>query len=291
MSARVSADFVRPHAIPDEVEHVFAIGDVHGRVDELAALLAQFEQSTGATRRSALVFLGDVVDRGPSSREVVALVDQALSRWPGSVFCLGNHDDWFHRFLLADLDFEEEVDLWLMQGGEETLRSFGADPLRPREARESVLSEHPVCIDLLGRAVLLVTWRGFVFVHAGIDPAASLERQTRRTCLWTRAPFLGHRAPLPGLVVHGHTPQVPARPHVTENRISLDTGAFFSGTLTALEIDGARSEIRFWQSRHGGKAQHVDPVVLERGYDLPFRPDALQPGVFTLAFQSPSDKG
>lgn len=291
MSTRVSADFVRPYAIPDEVEHVFAIGDVHGRVDELRTLLSQFERNTDSGRRSALVFLEDVVDRGPSSCDVMALVEQSLARWPDSVFCLGNHDDWFHRFLLADLEFDEETDLWLMQGGEETLRSFGVDPLRPREARESVLREHPVCVDLLGRAVLLAQWKGFIFVHAGIDPAASLGRQTHRTCLWTRAPFLDHRGPLPRLVVHGHTPQVPARPYVTENRISLDTGAFFSGALTALEIDGVRSEVRFWQSLHGGDAHHIEPVLVERGHGLPLRPDASQPSVFTLAFYSIADRG
>jgi len=282
MSTRASADFVRPQAIPDEVEHVFAIGDVHGRIDELRALLAQFERCLSPGRRSALVFLGDVVDRGPSSREVVALVGEAIARWPDSILCLGNHDDWFHRFLLADLEFEEETDLWLMQGGEETLCSFGADPLRPREARESVLREHPGCIELFGRAALLATWRGFVFVHAGIDPAAPLERQTRRTCLWTRAPFLDHRGPLPSLVVHGHTPQVPALPHVSENRISLDTGAFFSRVLTALEIDGPGAELRFWQSRDGADAHLVEPVWMERGFDLPIRPAPSHAGVFAF---------
>lgn len=272
----------RRHAIPDGVQRIVAIGDVHGRADCLRALLAHVEATNGV-RRTAIVLLGDLVDRGPASREVLALAHDLLARRPDSVLCLGNHDDWFRRFLRGDPDFADRIDLWLAQGGEETLRSFDADPFEPDDARRMILRDHPGCLALLDGAAMLTTAGELLFVHAGIDPARSLAEQDSRTCLWVRSPFLEYRGALPALVLHGHTPQSPALPHVTENRISLDTGAFATGILTAFDFDRERGEACFWAtSPMGTDVARVRPRLVDRGFGTALEPDREDVALYRL---------
>jgi serine/threonine protein phosphatase 1 len=234
-------------------------------------------------RRTAVVFLGDLVDRGPASREVTALASRAMIRWPDSVLCLGNHDDWFRRFLLGDTAFWEGIDLWLAQGGEETLRSFGVDAMPLDRAREALLRDHPETLDLLASSAMLATQGDLVFVHAGIDPRRAIDAQRNRDCLWIRAPFLDHAGLLPGIVLHGHTPQSPPLPHVTENRISLDTGAFATGVLCAVEIDAGQRDARFWATHpERPLVASVRPRLIERGHGTALLEKPDQPGVYRL---------
>ncbi|WP_082659479.1 metallophosphoesterase [Aureimonas sp. AU40] len=273
----------RHHAIPNAIERIVAIGDVHGRADCLSALLRHVEATDREREKTAIVFLGDLVDRGPASREVLALAAGALARWPDSVLCLGNHDDWFRRFLLGDPEFADGIDLWLMQGGEETLLSFGVDTQALGRARDTIRQDHPEILDLLAASAMLATFGPFVFVHAGIDPKRSIEAQRNRDCLWIRSPFLDHRGPLPGLVLHGHTPQTPSLAHITENRVSLDTSAFATGVLTAVDIDVRGGEARFWATQPGSlEITSVEPRLLERGFGTAVVAKPGSPGVYAL---------
>ncbi|MBI3515043.1 MAG: serine/threonine protein phosphatase [Proteobacteria bacterium] len=221
---------------------VYAIGDIHGRDDLLAALLAAIRADGAANPRNLLICLGDYVDRGPASAAVV----ERLSRFHAEDFTLvpllGNHEDLMLRFL-ADPD---EGGPWLANGGAATLASYGVEvgPGWPERFRYEALR------DALARALparhrrfldTLATRHAvgdYLFVHAGIRPGIALDRQDAHDLIWIRGPFLRATEPLGALVVHGHS--IAPAPELKANRIGIDTGAFGTGRLTALAITGAR---------------------------------------------------
>lgn len=223
---------------------VYAIGDIHGRADLLDVLLDRI--SSDAARHPAdetrtLVFLGDYIDRGTSSRGVV---DRLLSDpLPGfaTIRLLGNHEE-------ALLDFVDglagAMD-WLGYGGLETLLSYGVplralpnDPDRVKELRSALVAALPPEHLAFYRSLLLSHASGdYVFVHAGVRPGVAFEDQHRADLLWIRDEFLRDRDPLPGkVVVHGHT--ICDLPQDRGYRINIDTGAFVSGRLTSLVLRG-----------------------------------------------------
>lgn len=210
----------------------YAIGDVHGRADLLARLLDRIEADAEAGRASAkVVFTGDYVDRGADTRGVVQrLIDGP--RRPGDRFvCLrGNHDTLFARAVTTG----EDVPDWAWQLHRHAALSYGGD--RDALARHAAfLAALPLTHD---------DHDGNLFVHAGIRPGVPLDRQAEEDLLWIRAEFLDYAAPLPRRVVHGHTIMGDA-PVVTANRVSIDTGAYKSGRLTAAVFDGPA--LRFLQ--------------------------------------------
>jgi len=225
---------------------LYAIGDIHGRSDLLAVLLdliAAHAAGLPKEVRRRLVFLGDYIDRGPDSRGVIDM----LCRPPPAGFervCLrGNHE----HFLLAFLEKPAEGMMWLVNGGRETLQSYGV----PEEAivamRRSELAaamnallppSHKRFLDGLD---LVHASGGYLFVHAGVEPGVPLHQQSAETLLWIRQPFLASKDTFGGrVVVHGHT--VSAEPQVRPNRIGIDTGAYASGRLTALALHGAHRQ-------------------------------------------------
>jgi serine/threonine protein phosphatase 1 len=234
---------VRPGTVPAG-EAVYAIGDIHGRLDLLQDMLQRVADDAArqsADVRRTLVFLGDYIDRGPESRGVVdALLRDPL---PGfvTVRLMGNHEEAFLAFLdgLSDgLD-------WLSFGGLETLMSYGV-PLRslPRteeaasELRLSVTAAVPKShVELIRRCALHHCVGDYLFVHAGVRPGVPLEKQTPTDMMWIRDDFLRSRVPLPRwVVVHGHT--ICDLPQDRDHRINIDTGAFVSGRLTCLALRG-----------------------------------------------------
>jgi serine/threonine protein phosphatase 1 len=197
----------------------YAIGDVHGRADLLARLLARIEDHrTGRPRR--LVFLGDAIDRGPDSAGAVAILRDLQAREPEAVTCLmGNHEA-----MLLDAVAGTNPGLWRINGGGATLASYGV--------------AHPG--DLPGEVVAwiaaLPTLHGDPqrwYVHGGLDPAREAEASDRETRLWMREPFLSSGHDFGRHVVHGHTPTPTGRPELRAFRTNLDTGAVFGGPLTA----------------------------------------------------------
>jgi len=244
-----------PHRI------TYAIGDVHGRADLLLAIVDHCVRD--ASRHGAaprFIFLGDICDKGPSSREAYDIVADVLGEYDGSVLIKGNHDDMFERSV-GRLQ-RNAVAAWLPRGGVQTLNSYAEGDLEhAMQVAGTVYADH---IRMVNESSLMLDEGAFLFVHAGIDPAKSLDEQTERDLIWLRDPFMGHVGNLGRVVVHGHS-IVGDRPVVTENRISLDTGAYVSGRLTAMRID--RGSISFLQT--DGTASSVvpvDPVFEDRGH-------------------------
>lgn len=245
------------------MKSLFALGDVHGESRLLASLLAYIDRNAGNEPEGpAVYFLGDIVDRGPDSRGALDLVCATLRRWPLSRLLLGNHDQWFLDFLR---DPEAATAMWLDQGGRETIQSYDLPTHRLPDAAARIRRDHPVHVAALENASLIETVSAFAFVHAGIDPSRSLFQQSEHDCLWIRAPFLEHVGHLSHIVVHGHTPQPLARPVVTENRVSVDTGACFSGVLSAFALDVESGEAGFLAARRDGSVERVEPTWLDRG--------------------------
>ncbi len=223
----------------------YAIGDIHGRLDCLDALIstiaADLEQTTA--ERRILIFLGDYVDRGPASRGVVDRV-LALSRQRGlEVWTLkGNHEE----ALLTFLDDPAFGSAWNEHGGAAALLSYGAAPPRLKTDEAGWIETHavfrqnlpPEHLDFYKNLELMRELGDYVFVHAGIRPRRPLDQQTERDLLWIREEFLAQKDPLPGrVIVHGHSPT--DKPQIERGRIGVDTGAYATGVLTAVRLEGA----------------------------------------------------
>ncbi|MEQ8479101.1 MAG: metallophosphoesterase [Hoeflea sp.] len=218
----------------------YAIGDVHGRHDLLNALLAEIRGDAG-TRDFRVVFLGDLIDRGPESAACVDLAIATLGAHPGSKLVLGNHEEFLLTFLDAGnrTDREAAMGRWLPNGGAETLRSCGfSDICDADEVARQLARTHAGQIAALRSSSWMVETESHVFVHGGIDPDLPLADQDPVTTRWIRDKFLHHGGPLPKTVVHGHTITRSALPEIHSNRIALDTGAVMTGHLTCGVFDG-----------------------------------------------------
>ncbi|MBL6457645.1 serine/threonine protein phosphatase [Belnapia sp. T6] len=221
---------------------IYAVGDVHGCVDQLTALHALIGEDARArpAERVTLIHLGDYVDRGPDSAGVLRRLEEAgdalLGGIPGEfevVNLLGNHE----VMMLDACDPQAHpgaLPFWLENGGAATLTSYGANPEDPA-ACTAVPPDH---LAQLGGFPLQYEAGDYLFVHAGVRPGIPQERQDPFDLVWIREPFLSFEGDLPLVVVHGHTPaEVPVvRPH----RIGIDTGACFGGPLTCLVLEGHR---------------------------------------------------
>ena len=251
----------------NQPSEIVAIGDVHGESELFRRFLGGVDRIARQRGvRPAIYILGDVVDRGEDSCGALAIADDVLSHWPGSKLLLGNHDEWLLRFLKNELSLEEVFN-WLDQGGAETLASYGFTlaETTPEEIRRTILGRWPAHLKRLEEASFIEFAGPFAFVHAGIDPARALTRQRPQDCVWIRAPFMNHVGRLSHVVLHGHTPQKAGLPTATENRLSLDTGAVFTGRLTGAWVDTRTGAIECWQAVHGHDLTRVEPKRLDRG--------------------------
>ncbi|CAN5459082.1 metallophosphoesterase family protein [soil metagenome] len=220
---------------------VYAVGDIHGRDDLFEALLKQIDadDATRPAKRTILVLLGDFVDRGPDSASVVERA-AALSKSGAEVRCLmGNHEE---VFLLACEGNREALRMFARIGGRETAISYGltAQQYESTDYEElgALLGEHVPHphVEFLRTLEDVIEIGDYVFVHAGIRPGVPLGEQKRGDLRWIRNDFLRHADAHEKFVVHGHTitEDVDIRP----NRIGIDTGAYESGRLTAIGLDG-----------------------------------------------------
>jgi len=229
---------LRTAAVPPGTR-VYAVGDCHGGLEALRRLRsrivadsARADDAGPPAQRRVVVYLGDYIDRGPDSRGVLdLLIGEPLADFE-TVHLLGNHETFMRGFL----DGEDVASVWMMNGGAETLRSYGLDPLAPRAALISAVpEEHRAFLDSLALSHIE---GDYFFVHAGIRPGVPLEHQEENEMLWIRGPFLDSTANHGKVVVHGHS--VAREPESRANRIGIDTGACYGGKLTALVLEGAR---------------------------------------------------
>jgi serine/threonine protein phosphatase 1 len=221
----------------------YAVGDVHGRLDLLDRLLAKIEADIAARRRSKnlVIFLGDLIDRGPQSAQVIERLRTWRPHDVQTVFLCGNHEEVLLRVLAGERAVLAD---WLRFGGAECLASYGLPPTRVRGMSESdALAAIEAAIPTAHRdfvASFADTFRfgDYLFVHAGIRPGLGIAAQAKTDLRWIRQEFLEDTTDHGVTVVHGHTisPKVEER----ANRIGLDTGAYRTGILSAMAIEGGK---------------------------------------------------
>ena len=222
-----------------EGERYYVIGDIHGRDDLFAALIEAIEKEEAKADKAdtTVVLLGDLVDRGPDSAGVI---DRAMD-WGEARklrYLAGNHEDMF----LSGFHDIGMLRHFVKHGGRETILSYGIsrkkyDQLSMEELQEEMQSLVPRAHRAFVESFEEIVFAGdYAFVHAGIDPSRELDDQDRKDLLWIRERFLRHEQPYSHVVVHGHT----IFDDVADNgnRIGIDTGAYRSGRLTALILEG-----------------------------------------------------
>ena len=235
--------------IPQGIGTIYAIGDVHGCLDELVRLEQMIaSDSTAPAGEKLIVMLGDYVDRGPSSAGVIDHLLRPMVKGFTRITLAGNHEELMLNAIMGRAD-----EAWLEFGGVETLRSYGVsfDSYRASGAgaRHKMLAglipqEH---LSFLQSLPISLQVEQTVFVHAGIRRDVPLERQVASDLMWIRREFLD-AAPTDGLlVVHGHTPT--ETPEVLPGRIGIDTGAFATGRLTAVRLVSGQAPVFFTTHR------------------------------------------
>jgi serine/threonine protein phosphatase 1 len=227
-------------AVPDG-RRIYAIGDIHGRRD----LLTQLHDAIAVDARSAVnldkvcIYIGDYVDRGDDSRGVIDLLLSAPLAGFRTVHLLGNHEDILLRFM----EDPAVAPMWIANGGDATLYSYGVDWRVHTQAddlealrhalRAAVPANH---LKFLRGLALSHAEGDYMFVHAGIRPGRELAQQDAADLIWIRDEFLSSQADHGRVVVHGHS--ISAQPELRDNRIGIDTGAFATGKLTSLVLEG-----------------------------------------------------
>lgn len=226
-----------------EGRRIYAVGDVHGRLDLLTGMFDRISGDLEARPHAAplLIFLGDYMDRGPASRGVLeALIGVRDAGLPAR-FLLGNHDSYVGAYL-RDPDWYDRTYHWLndAMGGNATLASYGvidATDLHPAATRDAFAAAFPAeHLAFLDACELAIRIGGYLFVHAGIRPGVALDAQDPDDLIWIREPFLSSTTDFGVKVVHGHT-IVPAVEH-HRNRIAVDTGAIRTGVLSCVVLEG-----------------------------------------------------
>jgi serine/threonine protein phosphatase 1 len=236
--------------IDSNTTRIYVIGDIHGRLDLLEQMIGEIRRDNDEHQGEGLtVTLGDYVDRGPDSCGVL----DCLARNPFAtpyVALKGNHEELFENFL-RNATFGSD---WRRLGGLETLNSYGVSVARLmvgksyEEAAEQLKavmpSEH---INFLASLRTSLDVGNYFCCHAGIRPGIPFERQSEHDLLWIREEFLNSQIDFGKIVVHGHTPV--EQPEVLPNRINVDTGAFATGRLTCVVLEGDRQRFLYANSR------------------------------------------
>lgn len=199
---------------------IFAVGDIHGCFDKLVALMKRIDINWD---RDELIFLGDYIDRGPDSFDVVEYLVTLRKKYPRTVFLKGNHEEMLENYLSG-------VDRlsYLYDGGQQTLDSY----LKHRKGAGGPIPEEH--LDFFRALVLFHETRDYIFVHAGLAKGRPMQKQESRELLWIRDRFVRSKVDFGKRVVFGHTPF--REPLVEENKIGIDTGAVYNNVLTCVRL-------------------------------------------------------
>lgn len=218
----------------------YMIGDIHGCYNQMVDLLMRIQQDIRERpeQNTHIIFLGDLIDRGPDSAKVIDFLINYSPEYADVSFLMGNHEEVFLSVMKGDI---KSLTAWMEFGGRSCLRSYKvenlglihADPARlMRETLEKVPKAH---IDFITGFEDYIVKGPYLCVHAGIAPGIALSNQKSRDMRWIREKFLNYRKPHDHIVVHGHT--IVEDPVVLSNRIAIDTGAYSGGPITALRVD------------------------------------------------------
>lgn len=221
-------------------QRIYAIGDIHGRADLLGSLLAQIrrDEAIRAPAQTTIIFLGDLIDRGPDSAGVIDLIIGLQTQYKVRGVA-GNHEEMF----LASLESDDVLRKFLAYGGREMVLSYLGDVdeynrLSIPELRERLPQIIPSShIAFLRELEDMIVIGDYVFVHAGIRPGVPLDCQDPRDLRWIREGFLDDDRDTGRVVVHGHT--ISENVDIRSNRVGLDTGAYLHGRLSALAVEGS----------------------------------------------------
>ncbi len=235
---------------------VYAVGDVHGRADLLAQLFSEVDADLKAhpAPRAIHVLLGDYIDRGPESQQVLDLL-LARSQRHETIFLRGNHEVLVEEFLWNPETFAT----WRDVGGIETLLSYGIrPPSNPDAAERMTLARRlaevlpPAHRQFLQSLKRSFSCGDFFFVHAGVRPGVPLSQQADKDLFWIRDEFLNSEEKFGKIIVHGHNPVMDVEFH--SNRVNIDTGAFVTGRLSCLRIDSdeALFNVHCFEGEHVG---------------------------------------
>lgn len=223
-----------------EGRRIYAIGDIHGHLDELNRLLDWIaDDLVSHDGKAEIVFLGDYIDRGPDTKGVIKRLRGKELPGDKHHFLKGNHEAVLLGLLEGDA---KNGNGWLRYGGVEMLESYGVKrkEIVKRAGTLAALIEDVVPkkhLEFLRGLKPKIEIDDFLFVHAGIRPGRKLEKQKERDLLWIRDDFLGSKKDHGKVVVHGHT--IEAQPEDRRNRIGLDTGCYAGGSLSAVRLEGS----------------------------------------------------
>jgi serine/threonine protein phosphatase 1 len=218
--------------ISDRPRRLFAVGDIHGNINELRTLIDFLKKDKGLDTRDCLVFIGDYIDRGPASRQVIDLMLSLKAAFPKTVFLKGNHEDMLLGFLGQG---GNGGDVYLSNGGVAFFESYGIAPFG--SISQVLIDLPPSHVDFVKSLELGVVSENFVFVHAGIDPEKGLADQDPEDLLWIRKAFINSGHAIGKTVVFGHT----AFDQVLLDlpfKIGIDTGIAYGNRLSAVELMG-----------------------------------------------------
>ena len=217
------------------MKRTFAIGDIHGCLDKLKALMDKLP----ITNEDELVFIGDYIDRGPESSGVIDYLLKMKHR--NTIFLAGNHEDMMER-AIAKKPAWGDLDLWFQNGGWATIKSYSghATAINEQLGFDAVFPE--AHLDFIKKLYLYHTTNKYIFVHAGANPTIPMENHDINYLLWAREEFIKDETPWQKTVIFGHTPQ--DKPLVMNNKIGIDTGCVFGGKLTCIELPN----VKFYQA-------------------------------------------
>ena len=237
----------KPHVLPHvpENQRIYCIGDIHGRADLLTRLHEKIQIDAELYKgQKTIVYLGDYVDRGEQSRQVIDILLSNPLKDFEAIYIKGNHE----QAMLDFIEYPGAAAAWLSFGGREALNSYGI-PLAyipsmnevgniAQKLDEKLPDAHR---EFMTNALLSWQCGSYYFVHAGIRPGVPLDQQSPEDMLWIRDDFLGSTLSHGTIVVHGHS--ISMLPEFLPNRIGIDTGAFSTGVLTCLILEGEEQRL------------------------------------------------